>query len=91
MRAEMTSRAPAVGLLLIVAVTGCAFGAWAEDHWRHHLESFTATDAKCLGPAEAGQLYRCYVVEFSVGGEPVGSLTRLRCRGATCAVAGTGN
>jgi hypothetical protein len=65
--------------------------AWPEAHWRGHLERFTAAEAKCLGPSEEGLVYRTYFVDFSVGGEAVGSLTRLRCRGATCTVAGTDN
>jgi hypothetical protein len=64
---------------------------WPDDHWRQHLGMFTAADAKCLGPAEAAPVYRYYFVAFSVGGRAVGSLTRLRCRGASCAVAGTDN
>lgn len=65
--------------------------SWPEDNWREGLKSFTAADAKCLGPADAAQVYRYYFVEFTVGGEAVGAITRLRCRGASCAVAGTDN
>ena len=65
--------------------------AWPEDHWRSHLDNFTAADAKCLGSAEAGPVYRYYFVDFSVGGEAVGSLTRLRCLHERCTVAGTDN
>jgi len=65
--------------------------AWPEDHWRSHLDNFTAADAKCLGSAEAGPVYRYYFVDFSVGGEAVGSLTRLRCFHERCTVAGTDN
>ena len=65
--------------------------AWPEEHWRRHLDNFTAADAKCLGSAEAGPVYRYYFVDFTVGGEAVGSLTRLRCFRDTCTVAGTDN
>ena len=47
--------------------------------------------ARCLGPADAGQVYRHYFVDFIVGGKAVGSLTHLRCLGATCTAAGTDN
>jgi hypothetical protein len=63
--------------------------SWPEDHWRSHLKHFTAADAKCLGPADAAQIYSYYFVEFTVGGEAVGAIIRLRCRGASCGVAGT--
>lgn len=66
--------------------------AWPEEHWRRHLDSFTAADAKCLGSAEAGPVYRYYFVDFTVGDRAVGSLTRLRCfKDDTCTVAGTDN
>jgi hypothetical protein len=65
--------------------------AWPEDHWRDHLNRFTAADAHCLGPAGAGPVYRYYFVDFTVGGAAVGSLTRVRCLGTTCTVAGTDN
>ena len=63
--------------------------SWPEDHWRSHLKNFTAPDAKCVGPADAGQVYSYYFVEFTMNGEAVGAIARLRCRGANCAVAGT--
>lgn len=65
--------------------------AWPEEHWRTHLDNFTAADAKCLGSAEASPVYRYYFVDFTVGGEAVGSLTRLRCFRDGCTVAGTDN
>jgi hypothetical protein len=65
--------------------------AWPQDHWREHLAQFTAADAKCTGPAQAAQAYRYYFVDFTVNDEAVGSLTRVRCRGETCGVAGTDN
>lgn len=65
--------------------------SWPEDHWRGHLKLFTAADANCLGPPDAATVYRYYFVEFTVNGEAVGAITRLRCRGASCAVAGTDN
>ena len=65
--------------------------AWPEEHWRRHLNDFTAADAKCLGPPQPAQVYRYYFADFTVEGEAVGSLTRVRCLGATCSVAGTDN
>lgn len=65
--------------------------AWPEEHWRSHLDDFTAADAKCLGSAEARPVYRYYFVDFTVGGEEVGALTRLRCFSDGCTVAGTDN
>jgi hypothetical protein len=65
--------------------------AWTEDHWRRHLTTFTSPEAQCLGPPAAAEVYRTYFVEFTVGGEAVGSLTRVRCLGAICTVAGTDN
>jgi len=66
--------------------------AWPEEHWRSHLDNFTAADAKCLGSAEAGPVYHHYFVDYTVGGEAVGSLTRLRCfKDSSCTVAGTDN
>jgi hypothetical protein len=65
--------------------------SWKEGHWRSHLALFTAADAKCLGAANAATGCRYYFVEFTVRGEAIGSLTRLRCHGDSCAVAGTDN
>jgi hypothetical protein len=65
--------------------------AWPEEHWRSHLDNFTAADAKCLRSAEASPVYRYYFVAFTVGGEAVGALTRMRCFSDGCKVAGTDN
>jgi hypothetical protein len=64
---------------------------WTEDRWRSHLENFTAAGAHCQQPTVAAQVYRYYFVAFTVEGSPVGALTRMRCLGASCTVAGVDN
>ena len=61
-----------------------------DEHWTRHLSLFLADDAKCV-TREDGAAYFCFLVEFTVNGDREGSLTRVRCHGADCRVAGIDN
>jgi hypothetical protein len=62
-----------------------------------HLPRFLAADAKCrhpegqAEPRDAQTTFSDFWVDFSVNGERVGGLTRVRCRNCVCRVAGIDN
>lgn len=61
-----------------------------DERWTRHISHFLADDAKCVTRGD-GVAYFYFLVEFTVTGDPGGSLTRVRCHGADCRVAGTDN
>lgn len=62
-----------------------------DPAWSERLARFTSPDAPCVDAATvgAGELSVSFV-DFTVNGDPVGALTRVRCRDG-CRVAGIDN
>lgn len=69
-----------------------AQGSGLEPMWAARYIRFSSSGANCLAPhlAQSGAV-QYYLVEFTVDGEAVGGLTRVRCRGGDCRVAGVDN
>jgi hypothetical protein len=65
-----------------------------DEAWAELLPRWTADDAPCLGPAEVGGVpvvHHNFLVDFTVNDEAMGALTRVRCVGEGCGVAGVDN
>lgn len=58
--------------------------------WKERYLRFSGDGAPCL-EAAAGDEILYYLVEFTVNGDPVGGLTRVRCNSGDCHVAGVDN
>jgi hypothetical protein len=67
-------------------------GKGLDPRWTEKVRAFMAPDAKCLDESalKAGD-YQYFFVDFTVNGEPVGAVTRVRCRKGQCHVAGVDN
>lgn len=61
-----------------------------HEHWLDRIPRWTGPDAPCLGDDTQAE-YRHFLVDFTVNGNMVGSLTRVRCVAGVCGVAGTDN
>jgi hypothetical protein len=77
-----------VGRTLPIASDGSSLA----PEWIERFGRYTAPDAQCMDSCgvEAGE-YIYFFVEFTVNGEQVGAITRVRCRLGRCGVAGMDN
>jgi len=65
-----------------------------DPHWHGRIRNWAGPEAACLGaPTVDGTAveYHYFLVGFTVNGEPVGAITRVRCVRGACGVAGTEN
>ncbi len=61
-----------------------------HEHWHKRIPRWTGTEAPCLGDDTTAE-YRYFLVDFTIDGNLLGALTRVRCRLDECGVAGTDN
>lgn len=65
--------------------------------WQRKRDRFLGEGARCLAegdapaPAVDAEGLHYFLVDFTVNGEPVGALTRVRCSGGDCGVTGIDN
>ncbi len=68
-----------------------------EERWQDKRDRFLGDDARCLSasdqpaPTVNAEGLHYYLVDFTVDGEPVGALTRVRCKKGDCGVTGIDN
>ncbi|MCA9716829.1 MAG: hypothetical protein H6713_04425 [Myxococcales bacterium] len=68
-----------------------------DARWRERRARFLDPQARCLSardalaPSPGADGLHYFLVDFTVDGEPVGALTRVRCEAGDCGVAGIEN